>query len=402
MQRYPLNKLLYGMFNQGVCQDGIKAIFWGGALRRFSISLVGLFIPIYVYQVGREAYGDMLSAIRVLVIFLFLLRLAVLAASFLTEYVVDTVGFRWSFLISSLFLVLKYLILPLAEQEIIYLYLGAVTAGIATASYWIPRHALFGEDQGEKVGLSVGVMVVLMRVVTVVGPVIGGLVASIFGFKMLFHIGLVFALLSAVPYFFMHHHRRHHPDGLRGFFNKIADPVNFPLILAWWGESWDSVLSTDFWPLYVFIMVGSLKVLGIITSLVAIVAVASVYLAGKFFDRSPKRKAMFICGSLLTALIWPLKALAKSIWPIFAVDFLDKSVNSFYWIPFLSETYKFTLKKDSVAFFTFREVIISLGILVLLAPVFMLTFSWSWMALFLLGSLGVMLSTSLVNYQFFD
>jgi MFS family permease len=403
MRRYSLNETFYRLFHIGVHRDGIRAIFWGNTIRQFSAAAVGFFVPVYVYKVGFLAYGgSFVAGLRTLIVFLLLSRLAIIALSFFVEYIVDSIGFRWTLLISSFFLFFKFVLLTLAEAEISFLWIAAVVSGIVTTTYWISRHALFGEDQDvARVGSAVGFLVVLSQLTSVIGPIFGGMVASLFGFSRLFQIGLLLAVLSGIPYFFMHHHRRHHPDGLAGFLDKFRDPVNFPLMVSWFGRSWDSDLQLNFWPLYVFLVVGGLERLGVLTSAVAVVSVVSSYVAGRIFDRASNKKRMFLTGAGVTAMLWPIKALARSFWSVFLVDGIDKTLNPFYWIPFLSQTYRFSFRRDTVAFFAFREVIWSIGIIAFLLLAFLITFSWSWVLIFILGGLGVVISMNLVSYQGF-
>lgn len=403
MRRYSIQELGQKIFYTGVHRDGIRAIFWGNTIRQFVAATVGFFVPVYVYKLGFSAYGDStVAGLRTLITFLLLARLAIIGLSLFVEHIIDSIGFRWTLLISSVFLFLKFVLLTFAEAELSFLWIAAIVSGIVTTTYWISRHALFGEDQDvARVGTALGFMVVLAQLTSVIGPVVGGLIASFFGFARLFQLGLVLAVLSGIPYFFMHHHRRHHPDGLAGFLDKLRDPLNFPLIIGWFGRSWDSDLQLNFWPLYVFLVVGGVEKLGALISAVAVVSMASSYVAGRIFDRAPNKKRMFLAGSGVTALLWPIKALAGSFWSVFFIDSLDKAVNSFYWLPFLSQIYRFSFRRDTVAFFAFREVIWSVGIIVFLLLAFLISFSWSWGLIFLLGGLGVAFSMNLVFYRGF-
>jgi MFS family permease len=403
MRRYSVHELTHKFFSTGVHRDGIRAIYWGNTIRQFAAAAVGLFVPVYVYRVGFTISGDSLvGGLRTLILFLLLARIAIIALSFFVEHIIDSIGFRWTLLISSLFLILKFVFLTLVEREPTFLWIAAIVSGVVTTTYWISRHALFGEDQDEaRVGSALGNLTVLSQLTAIFGPVIGGLIASFYGFVWLFRFGLLLSVLSGLPFFFMHHHRRHHPDGLSGFLDKLRDPVNFPLILGWLGRSWDSNLHLNFWPLYVFLIVGGVGKLGIITSLVAVVAMLASYVAGRAFDRLPDKKRMFLTGSGATALLWPIKALARSFLSVFFIDSIDKAINSFYWIPFLSQTYRFSFRRDTVAFFAFREVVWSVGIIVFLLLAFLITFSWSWALVFLLGGLGVLISMNLVFYRGF-
>ena len=209
MRRYRINQLVHKLFYTGVHRDGIRSIFWGNTLRHFASASVGLFVPIYVYKIGFLAYGDsVISGLRTLILFLLLARVVIIFSSVFVEHVIDRIGFRWTFLISTFFLFFKYVLLSLAEERLLLLWISAVLTGIVTTTYWISRHALFGEDQDvTNIGSSLGFLIVLSRIAAIIGPILGGFIALFFGFSGLFHFGLVLVVLSAIPYFFMHHHR---------------------------------------------------------------------------------------------------------------------------------------------------------------------------------------------------
>lgn len=403
MRRYSVRQLSHKIFYTGVHRDGIRAIFWGNTIRQFAAAAVGFFVPVFVYKVGYLAYGNsFVAGLRTLISFLLLTQITIFALSFFVEYIIDSIGFRWTLLISSFLLFMKFILLTFAEADLTFLWIAAIVSGIVTTTYWVSRHALFGEDQDvARVGSALGFLLLLSQLTAIVGPVIGGVIASLFGFARLFQLGLVLALLSGIPFFFMRHHRRHHPDGLPGFMNKLRDPVNFPLILGWIGNSWDDNLYINFWPLYVFLVVGAVEKLGIVTSAVAVVSMIISYVAGRFFDRTRFKKQVFLAGAGASTLVWPIKAFAQGFWSIFAVDSLHSIVGSFYWIPFLSQIYRFSFRRDTVAFFAFREVVWSVGIIAFLLLAFLITFSWSWVLIFLLGGLGVLLSMNLVSYREF-
>lgn len=402
MRHYSINELMHAFLFAGEHRGGIRAIFWGNTIRQFSAAAVGLFVPVYVYLIGTEAGGSIIAGLRTLIIFLLLARMSVLFSSLFVEYLVDGVGFRWTLLASSGLLFSKFIFLTMAQERLMFLWVAALISGLVTATFWISRHALFGEDQDfERVGTSLGSVVVLTELATAAGPILGGFIASQFGFTTLFNFGLFLVLASSIPYFFMHHHRRHHPDGLRGLVAKLRDPMNIPLIFSWFGRSWDNELHLNFWPLFVFLTLSGVDKVGELASAVAVVSIISAMLAGRIFDRTKNKARLFVGGAGMTALLWPLKAFVRSFGGFFLVDSLQKSFYSFYWIPFLSQTYRFAFRRDTVAFFAFREIVWSFGVMVFLGFAYLLTYSWSWPILFFLGAVGVLVSVNLISYRGF-
>lgn len=403
MRRYSIHELTHKIFYTGMHRDGVRAIYWGNTIRQFAAAAVGLYVPIYIYKIGFSAFGEsFVAGLRAAIIFYLLYCLSVIAFSLLVEQIINRIGFRWTLLLSSFFLAFKFILLTFAENKLSFLWIAAVVSGMVTAFYWISRHSLFGEDQdSERIGSYLGFLAALTQLTAIIGPILGGFITLLFGFAWLFRFGLVLALLSGLPFFFMHHHRRHHPDGLSGFLDKLRDPVNFPLIVGWFGRSWDSFLRTDFWPIYVFLVLGAVEKLGILTSVVAVVSMLSSYAVGKFIDRTPHRKRLFLLGAAAASFLWPVKSIARSAWSLFFVDSLEKSVNSFYWIPFMSETYRCSFRRDTVAFFVFREIVWYMGTIVFLLLAFLITFSWSWTLIFLLGGIGIVISMNLVFYRGF-
>lgn len=385
-------------------RGGIRAIFWGSIFRQMASSTVGLFIPIYVYELGFELVDNsFIIGVWTILFFLFIWRMSCLLTCLFVEKLIDTIGFRRTLLLSSFLLICNFVSLMLAKNDLAFLWIAAVLGGMVTSTYWIARHALFGQDENlTHIGTTTGIIIVFSRIATILGPVVGGLVGTLYGFQALFSLGLVLIIFSSVPYFFMHHHHPHHPDGLLGLVDKIRDRRNFSLMLAWFGSSWDSEIAINFWPLYVFLNAGTLASLGFITSLVSIGAMILSYFSGFVYDRTKHRNKVFVMGAILTAIIWPIKSIARTMSSILLIDSLQNLSISFYSIPFLSQTYRFAFHRDPVAFFAFREIIWSIGVIALIVVVFFITLSWSWMWLFILASIGIIFSIALVFYHQFE
>src|SRR4030042_4201207 len=137
MHRYRLSTLLHKSFYIGVHRDGIRAIFWGSIFRQLASSTVGLFVPIYVYEVGLSLVGNsFITGVRVLLLFILIWRISCIFFCLFVEQLVDTIGFRMTLLLSSFLLTSEIIVLMFAKYQTGFLWLAAILGGMVTATYW--------------------------------------------------------------------------------------------------------------------------------------------------------------------------------------------------------------------------------------------------------------------------
>src|SRR3990172_1971196 len=125
------------------------------AIRAFSLSLIGVFFPIYLYKIGYPLFSS--------------------------KY-----GIKHSILISIPFLIGFFFLLYSIGTYNVPLILLALFDGISTAMFWVPYHIDFAKFSSKKNrGKQIGVAAITASVISVLGPIAGAGILVFAGFKVL-------------------------------------------------------------------------------------------------------------------------------------------------------------------------------------------------------------------------
>src|SRR3989344_9061838 len=203
------------------------------SIRAFSLSLIGVFVPIYFYLIGYPLIS----------IFFFYIPVAKISSRF---------GIKHSILFSIPSLIIFFFLLYSIEIFSWPLALLAVFSGLSTSMFWIPYHIEFAKFSDRKNrGKEIGFSAVIASLFSILGPVLGGIFLTIFGFKILFIVVSCLLFLSVIPLFFSKEVHEPVPFSLSGFFKsqKITD------ILSFLGHGIENKLGTIVWPLFIFIFI---------------------------------------------------------------------------------------------------------------------------------------------------
>jgi hypothetical protein len=394
MLLYPIEKLL-NLRSQTF--DGVVAIYLNTALRKLALSLTGTFLPVFIFFKTQSIFGFGIQIglygviVYSLILNLFVLFFSIPFAQFLAKY-----GFRWTFATSNLFLISLLALLTLSEINIIALPIAAAFHGISRISYWLSYHTLFAEDGViTKLGEEFSLSRVIESLAGLAGPALGGLIITIWGFQILFLITLGIVVWSGLPFFFMHYHERRLKVDIRQVFSWLRrkDHRNEEFGLV--GRYAEDTISLLFWPVYMFLIVGSYQRLGLIMTLSLVAGTMSVFLAGKMFDRI-KIKNVFRFGAIATSIIWLFRGTVRSFSKLVITETSMGLLSPYYWVSFDSMVYERSKGKgeDVLTFMVARMFILSLQTLVVLGIVAVIVpFVWRFWGMWIIAALGAILST---------
>jgi len=324
------------------------------AIRSFALSMIAIFIPIYLLQLDY-------SLSSVLIFFAIVTGLhavgTVPAAKIASKY-----GFKHLIFYSVPLLIVGYLGLYMLDVFNWLFYIVAICFGISNALFWIGFHVDFAKFSDKKHrGSEVGYASVATMVFNAIGPIVGGLVLVFIGFKILFVLGSVLLILSVVPLFFS---------------RDIHDPITFSVkgilkgqkvkdALAFMGFGFENAVAKVIWPIFIFFVIlgEQYTTLGSIASLSLIFASVFVIIIGKFSD--VYRRTVLRISAIGNAIIWVIKSFVSTTLHVFVVDSFHGIAKSSTSIPFAALSYDKANKGDIVKFTIYREFMINLGMTIL-------------------------------------
>jgi len=340
----------------------LNEIYVSIAVRAFSLSLIGVFVPIYFYLIGYPLVS---------IFFFYILQsLACIVFSILVAKISSKFGTKHSMLFSIPSLIIFFFLLYTLETFGWPLYLLAIFAALSASMFWIPYHIEFSKfsdrkNRAKEIGFS-GIVACLF---SAAGPVLGGIFLTIFGFKILFIIVSCLLFLSVIPLFFSKEVHEPFPFSLRGFFKgqKVRD------VLSFLGHGIENKLGVIVWPLFIFIFILGEKYtsLGIVAGLSLGMAFLSMIFISKFTDIY--RRTVLKVGSVANAVIWIAKSFIVTPFQVFVAGAFYGVSQTAMHISFDAINYDKAKKNNRVKIILEREIYHHLGVIILLLLLILFT-----------------------------
>lgn len=333
--------------------SGITALFVSSTLHSFALSLAGIFVPLYVFQLtGRLESVFSFFALR---------SVAIVATAVPAGHLVSRLGFRRSSLTGTLLYLLMIFLLILGAQQQFYLWLAAIVSGVAVPAYWLPYHLIFAEDGArEHFGREVSLLNILSRVGTAAGPLIGGLLILFFGFSALYLAAFLILFGSVIPLSLMEHHPIHQAPGLRQLKDYFRSGSARAWAMCFSLPQVETLILDVVWPVFVFLSVRSYETTGGIASASLLVSLLVLVVSSQIVDRADKKKLIAV-GGLLSAGGWLFLTLARTAGQVFMLSTFLKGVRIFYYVPFDTLFYSRVAQEKlnhSLTFLVFREMVL--------------------------------------------
>ena len=335
----------------------LHKIYVSVALRSFAISLIAIFIPLYLFQEkGFSLQQTLLFFIFYSVVFSIVMPVA---AKFASRF-----GIKHSILVGiPLYLLFAGLVYFFSSAKILLL-LASAALGASQAFYWMGMHLAFyhashSKHRGEEVGIRSGITVLS----ALLGPFIGGVLITLLGFKAVF--GLTAVLLFASGVMLLLSKDGHVPYHFS--VKSVFDKKHWKDSLFFVSRGTHIIVQGVIWPLFIFMILQDYFSMGIVGSLMSLTSVFLFWGVGKYSDHANKRK-IIRWGSLLESGAWIVQGLVQTVTQVFAVTILSSLLGAVRQSPIGALEYD-KAKGQVAAYFVSREVFICLGRILVLVMV---------------------------------
>ena len=361
--------------------------------------LAGFFIPLFLFSLrdqisllDRLPLSDFQNGIFIVLTYYFVLRLSTLLTSILSGKIIAKLGTRFSILISFLFQATWLWSLNSSQSQPYFLILAAISSGLHINFFFTPFYTMLSRyTQKRHTGQDLSMIELILQLTSVVTPALGGLIIVILGYDILFLVSLVGVIFGLVVACLMDTHHFDKAPTISEFIFWIKERSYQKLVVSYTGRYINDG-ALVLWPLYVFILLGSVLKVGYLYSLSLFLAMVIVIVTGFYVDHQKSKKPFFLSGGILS-LIWIIKTQIISIWSIAVVDTVNKLTSSFHWLYYDSLFMRRAKGSKDLFFFVYRELITSLIAVIFwasLLPLFLLSLSWS--GVFIVAAFGVILS----------
>jgi len=337
----------------------LTQIYISAAIRAFAISIISLFVPLYLYvEMNFSLEQTLYFFIFYAVVFAISSPFAAKLASYLgpKHVILLSVPFYLFFIVSLYFL-------PTIKTPL--LLIGSLL-GLSQSLYWMGMHLVFTKvsdhkHRGEEVGKRKGISVLA----TMFGPLIGGTLIKFIGFKLVFLLASLLLVCSALFLFLSKEkHLAYHFS-----FRSLIDKRHWRNSLFFTARGTHVIAAGVIWPLFIFFILNDYLSLGIVGFLLSGISALLIILMGKYSDHTKKRKIIrYLAG--FESLAWFLKAFVNTVAQVFGVTIFGALTFGTMEAPLGALEYD-KAKGDVAGYFVNREIFICLGRILLLVFVIM-------------------------------
>lgn len=325
-------------------------------LRMFAISMISLFVPIFLLKSGFE-----LSHIIILEIFMLL---GSVYLHFLSLDILKWIGVKKTMILSYASTILFYIILYNTENivnaigNIPYFMLVGTTNVMFTTFYWMSYHFYFlkATKESKHPGKRLGILVSVPVMLSIISPFVGSALITNYSFKITFLISIILLIIGSIVLLFSNDIKL---DKYNIDKNKIIDIHNMKKNMCYAIEGVNHVGTGFTWPVLLFfssIQLMSMGVLYLISNtLYAIVS----YKTGKSTDK--KKSSTYVeIGSLGHGASLIFRALSKTILSMTTFQSIGGLFGGVWTVAIHSIFYKHS-KKDMCNSVMNREIYLHIG-----------------------------------------
>ena len=380
--------------------SNMRILFGIRMLRELANKFALFFLPVFLFQLGQstqflhaQGLTEFQSGIVLMSFFFAGSRLSVLLLVFPVGKFIHKYGFTASLILSHLLYAVMLVCFRISLDNLSWLWLGMVADGVSTLLMWSSFHTIFSKNAHKsRMGRDLGFMQVLLNLIWMIAPALSGIVIFLFGYEILFSVGLGIIGLIIIIATFLNVPRERDEVSLKELSLWINERRFIKLGFSIAGKTLYDI-GIFVWPLYVFLLLGNTERVGILYSLSFLLSMIFSLFIGAKLDHKERKRPFLISGGLLS-ILWIIRSQIFNFWSIAIVDSFDKLTSNFHWLFFDRVLVNRGKGREAFSYFIYREIIISLTAIVFWS-VFALTFLiWplEWKGLFVMAAVGVLMS----------
>ncbi len=371
--------------------------------RQMAARLTAFYLPLFLFQrapgidfiQGLFPVKTQLQQGLILVAaFFFIERLMVMLFSIPIAQLTIKLGHARTFVIGDLIFALTAVSLARVDDFSWLLFPAAIMSGLKISFFWQSYRTLVDRMGGKKkVGKTAGVRRMLNNIVAMLSPAVGGVIIQALNFSALFYVGLIFLLLAVIGHLNLKLNQELDEVNWQEYFSWLKENRFKQLFISQAGKMFNS-LALMLWPLYIFLLLGDVTKVGIIYSISLLISIIINYFLGDFLDKSDQGKATYFLSGGVLSVLTIFKIWAMQVWHVVIVDSLDRMIGSFHWVVYDKIIMARGIGSQDFSYFVYRMINQAVASFVFwgLFLIFFLIVPIGWKGVFIVGSLGALLS----------
>lgn len=330
----------------------LKELYIFSLLFSFASALITVFEPVFFYKEGFSLSFIALYYALHYTLYVFMMPLG---GKFAARF-----GLERSITFSLPLFIAYFLVLATIPQVPQLVWVAIPLLTLHKIFYWPAFHAEFAKfGDSKNRGTEISWMTLLKYGVGITGPLIGGFIAYVFGFPTLFILAAGLVLLSAIPMLRTREHYRPAPFPYSAAWKIILSRRYRNMSLAMLGMG-ENLIDLVFWPVFMFIILGSTETLGLVASLNLAVMTLLSFFVGEMSDRFSRRSILrmhlpfMVVGSLL-------RPLAGTPMSITLTDTLNRMAFAGVNVPMLYRLYVQAKQAGALKYTVAFEIVLSIS-----------------------------------------
>lgn len=311
--------------------DELSELYASEFMRSLAMSVVGIFVPIYLLKLG--------YSLQTIIAMQIVWAASRPAFSYVAAKSVALLGPKHTMALGTVVQIVYLAVLVSIESLNWPLALLGILGSLSYALYNIAIQVDFSKvKHTEHGGKELSFITICERIGSSLGPLVGGLVASFYNPKATIIIAIIVMAGSLVPIF------------------MSAEPtrVKQKIILKgfpWRRHKWDfisasffgveNVVSVVIWPIFIALAVfqqNTFAAVGLLVSLSTVVALGAIYLIGKLIDKH-KGGAMLKFGTVSNAVVHLIRPFVNTPVQAFTLSFINEPMTASYRMPYSKGLY---------------------------------------------------------------
>jgi len=340
---------LKNLFQITRLKDDMHEIYFNQVIETFAISLISIFVPIYLLENGFPliaAFSFMLTYWGAMFLF------APIAAE-----ISSRIGFKHTIIGRAPLLILYFSLLFLLGYVSDYILFVAMLGGFCSILYWVSTNAEFVKAADEeRSAKQIGYLNALPQISAVAAPLISAVILTTLGFPIIFLIVIALIVVSQVPFLLTSDYKEKFTLKMRKswlFLDK-----RFFALFAIQGV----IFSNDFlfWGVFVFQKFGLISA-GLTASLYGAGMAIFTVIIGKVSSESHKRRNMLILGAIGYAFISIVRISTATPMEAFLISMLAGIFTTLISMPIYVEFSGCAKKEGILNWVTFRDFWLAAG-----------------------------------------
>lgn len=322
--------------------------------------LISIFVPIYLYFLN--------YSIPYILFYYFLISLYFIAlAPFLIKWI-PKIGVKHSMGISVPFYIIYFLGLSILESASWLFYILPAVLATRLIFYNIGYHLNYIEHSdagGEE--KEVSILASIPLVASLLSPLAGGFIAFVFGYSYLYAIGSIILSISMIPLFLTKDQKEKITFKTSDLFKGIVKKENRFLTGSFAGYASTTTIGLVVWPLFLTTLDISIKTIGSIVSITAVLTLILFYFIGEKNDTKNEKEAIARRSKFYT-IGWIARIFADSAFSAFMIDAYKTVTFKLLFVPWASFTYNVAKRKsDYFKFLVSRELTFNISRIIILS-----------------------------------